>query len=194
MSGSSAGVPYSAQAIASSPSSPSRTTSAAWAMPSSTMHFLKARLPSYPGTWSARSGWNLTHQHPPKMPLCRSTSAAKRFHVSGASGLIVVEPGSWVAMTPTVPRPATWKPIPSGALSGNGGGLLMRVRECDEGVGVARGSSDPDGYTGIAQHHPGVVVDQFAGEVERWCGVVIPLVLTVVTDPRIVLLQALDAQ
>src|SRR5687767_7406029 len=42
------------------------------------------------------------------MPLCRSTSAAKRSHVSGVSGLIVVEPGSWVAMTPTVPEPATW--------------------------------------------------------------------------------------
>jgi hypothetical protein len=50
---------------------------------SSTVHFLNARLPSYPGMWSARSGWNLTHQHPPEMPLCRSTSAAKSFHVSG---------------------------------------------------------------------------------------------------------------
>src|SRR6478735_3534345 len=64
MSGSSAGVPYSAQAIASSPSSPFRTTNAAWAIPSSTRHFLNARLPSYPVTWSSRSGWNLTHQHP----------------------------------------------------------------------------------------------------------------------------------
>jgi hypothetical protein len=80
---------------------------------SSTVHFLNARLPSYPGMWSARSGWNLTHQHPPKMPLCRSTSAAKSFHVSGISGLIIVEPGSWVALTPTVPGPVTWIPIPS---------------------------------------------------------------------------------
>lgn len=29
------------------------------------------------------------HQQPPKIPLCRSTNAAKASHVSGVSGLIV---------------------------------------------------------------------------------------------------------
>ena len=66
-------------------------TSAACATPSSTRRFLIARLPSAvsPRPWQLGwPSWNHVHQHPPKIPLCRWTSASKADQVCGLRGTI----------------------------------------------------------------------------------------------------------
>ncbi len=91
MFGSSAQLPYSAHATATSPSN----TSAACALPSRTSRSLSSRLLSRSNVFSSCIVWKYVHQQPPKTPLWRSTRSAKASHVSGVSARTVspsVEP------------------------------------------------------------------------------------------------------
>src|SRR5215471_664717 len=83
MFGSSSGVPYWAQATASSPSK----TRAARAVPSRTRRSFQGR-PFSPSGLPSRE-WNQVHQQPPNPhPLCLSSSRAYASHVEASSALI----------------------------------------------------------------------------------------------------------
>ena len=84
--GSSSGEPNWHQPTQSSPTK----TSAACVVPARTRSSLRARFSA--GVVSlvpTPSAWKPMHQHPPKTPLLRSTSAAKGAQVDSSSGLIV---------------------------------------------------------------------------------------------------------
>src|SRR5579884_1019499 len=76
---SSSGVPYWHQPWAKPCSS---NTSAAWARPARTSCSFNVRLSSTPRRYSR---WYAMHQHPPKMPLLRSTSSANAFQADASN-------------------------------------------------------------------------------------------------------------
>jgi len=110
--GTSSGAPNWHQPTQSSPSK----TSAAWAWPSRIRCSFAARLCA--ASVRESSGWNPMHQHPPKMPLLRSTSAANAAHVDWSRAFTVyvgsgIKPSLNGATAPAF-RPELAAPLVSG--------------------------------------------------------------------------------